>query len=105
MSAHLSIALTDEAAFRREVTTLNEVLGLRMRALAMIAAHLVLPEHRDFIYYVCKKPVEHLSDRQRAHVTRLAWRYRRYVPPHLAPKANPDDPVVRELAVKGEYHV
>jgi hypothetical protein len=104
VSAHLSVALDDAAAFAREVTTPAEVLGLRMRALARIAPHLVLPEHRDFLYWVCKMPVEQLSERQAAQVTRLAWRYRSRVPPHLAPKCNPDDPIVRELAAKGKIH-
>ena len=29
---------------------------------------------------------------------RMAWRYRRQLPRHLAPRLNPDDPLVREMA-------
>ena len=103
MSAHHSIALDDEDAFRM-ARTFNEVLGLRMRALARIDRHLLLPQHRDFVHWVCRMPIEQRSDRQRQQVTRLAWVYRRNLPNHLAPKVNPDDPIVREMSAKGEIH-
>lgn len=42
-------------------------------------------------------PVSAMSDRQREHIRRVAWRLRRYLPAHLRPKLNPDDPIVREM--------
>lgn len=38
-----------------------------------------------------------LDPAERARVDRLAWKYRRSLPPHLAPKLPPFDPVVQEL--------
>ena len=35
---------------------------------------------------------------QIAQVKALAWQYRRQMPKHLAPKLNPHDPIVREMA-------
>ncbi len=39
-----------------------------------------------------------LTAEQRAALERMAWKYRRQIPPHLAPKLNPDDPIVRDMA-------
>lgn len=39
-----------------------------------------------------------LSDEQLQLVRRLMWRYRRQMPGFLVLKANPDDPIVREMA-------
>lgn len=49
-----------------------------------------------FLDWVTRLPPDQMSDAQRDHLLRCAWRLRRYLPPHLAPKVNPDDPVVRE---------
>ena len=50
-----------------------------------------------FIRAVVGQRAEMLSDRQRAHLKRVAWRLRRYLPPAIAPRVNPDDPIVREI--------
>ena len=96
MTAHLSAALDDEDAFRlAKVET--EVLGLRQRALRTIPDFKLLSGgHRSFVRYVCGMAPEKLSDAQKDQVHRLCWLYRRSIPAHLAPKCNPDDPVVAE---------
>ncbi len=38
-----------------------------------------------------------LSDEDLATVRLLAWRYRRALPRHLAPRLPPDDPIVQEM--------
>jgi hypothetical protein len=52
---------------------------------------------RHFIDWVCPMAPEHLSDKQRDHVQRVAWRLRRHLPEHLRPRVNPDDPIVRDM--------
>lgn len=46
--------------------------------------------HKSFARSVAGKPPAELSAAQRAHVTRLAWRYRRQMPAHLVPPGDPD---------------
>jgi hypothetical protein len=58
----------------------------------------------QFIRHVCCKVPEHLTERQRAHVARVAWRLRRYLPQHLKPRVNPDDPIVKENAERERLH-
>ena len=82
----------------------TKALRLVMNALVLI------PEpfwgrDRAFIGFVCRMAADQLTERQRQHVQRVAWRLRRYLPPHLAPKCNPDDPIVREMAMKRDAHV
>ena len=50
-----------------------------------------------FLRGVLGQRVERLSERQRDHLKRVAWRLRRYLPPAIAPRVNPDDPIVREI--------
>ncbi len=52
-----------------------------------------------FLEWVTRMAPDQMSEAQRDHLLRCAWRLRRYLPPHLAPRANPDDPIVR-----GERH-
>ena len=46
--------------------------------------------HKSFARSVAETPPEALSPKQRQHITRLTWRYRRQMPAHLVPPANPD---------------
>jgi len=96
MSGHVTPPLDAEDAWRVEHAR-TVALGLVMRALRVIDRRKLLPRHQDFIRYVCFMPVEHLSMAQRDHVLRLGRRYREHLPAHLAPKVNPDDPIVREM--------
>jgi hypothetical protein len=41
--------------------------------------------------------VSRLSDSQRAHMMRLAWRYRLQLPPGLRPGADPDQPTDQKV--------
>jgi hypothetical protein len=81
----------------------NQALELVMRALRMVPEPFWGIDSR-FIGYTCRMRAEHLTDRQREHVNRVAWRLRRYLPQHIKPRANPDDPIVRELAQKDRVH-
>ncbi len=103
MSAHLQIPLDDEDAFRL-VKTERELLGLYQRALRQIPAHLLMPSHRGFVQFCCRVAPENLSDRQAEQTHRLAWIYRSRLPAHLAPKINPDDPIVAEQRRKDRIH-
>lgn len=46
--------------------------------------------HRSFARSLAGKRPADLSPAQRAHVARLAWRYRRQMPAHLVPPSDPD---------------
>lgn len=95
MTAEPQIALDDEDGFRLARTE-NELLSIYQRALAVIPRHLLLPRHLEFVGWVCRMAPEHVSERQRDHIHRLAWVYRSRLPRLLAPKVDPDDPIVRE---------
>nr|WP_294547660.1 hypothetical protein [uncultured Rhodopila sp.] len=97
----VEVTAEDRARMRKAQ---DKALGVVMNALVLIP----IPfwgKDKDFIGYVCRMQPDMLSERQREHVTRVAWRLRRYLPAHLAPKCNPEDPIVREMDRKGEVHV
>jgi hypothetical protein len=48
------------------------------------------PAHRAFIRATCHLHPEKLSEAQRDHLRRLAWRYRFYLRPSLRPSCDPD---------------
>ena len=74
----------------------NAALRLTMGALRAVPQPFWGLDKR-FIDYVCRMAPEHLSEKQRDHVNRVAWRLRRYLPQHLKTRLNPDDPIVREM--------
>lgn len=63
-------------------------------ALRMAALHRVVTEpgsgDRAFLRDIRGKRLEALTERQIAHVQRLAWRYRHQLAPMLRPAENPD---------------
>jgi hypothetical protein len=98
--------LDDEDAFRLAYAqaaaheAAKMLFERRVDALHLIPQYLVLPQHRRFIRHALALAPEMLSPAQREHADRLFWRYRRNMPAHLAPKVNPDDPIVREQRAK-----
>lgn len=65
------------------------ILAERRDALARVSFPLGA-RHKSFARSVAGKLPHELSPAQRAHITRLAWRYRRQMPAHLVPPGNPD---------------
>lgn len=91
--------ITDEDRARMRVAE-NRALGLVMNALVMVPQPFWGIDS-GFIGYVCRMAPDMLTERQREHVQRVAWRLRRYLPQHLKPRCNPDDPIVKEMAAHG----
>jgi hypothetical protein len=85
----------EEARVRRAIGTARTVL---IDALARAGAAMA-PGARDarLMRGLKRADREWLDADQLDDLQRLAWRYRRQLPRHLVPRANPDDPVVREM--------
>ena len=45
-----------------------------------------------------------ISEEERFHLFRLAWFYRRKLPAHLAPRMNPEDPIVMSMEAAGGFN-
>ena len=50
----------------------------------------------SFEFTFLRRDTESFTDFDFGLLERLAWHYRRRIPRSLAPKLNPDDPIVRE---------
>jgi len=66
------------------------------RVIRALDAVTMLPGHPDKHRLRQLKAVDlaAITDDQMAAMNSLAWKYRRQMPPGLAPKLNPDDPIV-----------
>ncbi len=56
-----------------------------MRAALALCAFLPAHPHKRFARQVAAIPLDQITEAQRRHIIRLAWRYRRSMPPHLIP--------------------
>ena len=65
---------------------------IRLTALQSVA----MPNSHDAIF--ARRDPAGFDDGDLRHLERLLWHYRRVLPRWLAPRANPDDPIVVELA-------
>lgn len=74
----------------------DDALRLVMRALRQVSMHRGSPDRRSAVELCGRQPWQ-LSPAERARVEWLAWKYRRDLPQHLAPKLPAHDPLVREL--------
>jgi hypothetical protein len=75
---------------------IDDALRLVMRALGNVSMRAGGPDRRAVVELCDREPWQ-LTPAERARIDRLAWKYRRELPPHLAPKLPPFDPLVREL--------
>lgn len=57
----------------------------RMRRALGECTFLPASSHKRFARQVSQMPLENITEKQRRHVIRLAWRYRRQMPPDLVP--------------------
>ncbi len=87
----------DDAA--RMAMSEQTVLRLTIAALGRVT---MLPGHPDKarLRALARIDLGRIDDAQIATMRRLAWRYRRQMPRHLAPRMNPDDPIVLALAAR-----
>lgn len=70
---------------------MTDDLGLALERIAAFAG-VTFPAgspHKRFARQMAHATAEMLTPRQVAHVAHLAWRYRRQMPPHLVPPADP----------------
>ncbi|WP_454919258.1 hypothetical protein [Xanthobacter sediminis] len=65
------------------------LLAARVEALSGVSYPLG-SRHKSFARAIQQVAPGALTERQQAHVARLCWRYRRQIPAHLVPPANPD---------------
>lgn len=70
---------------------------MTIRALGTVAMPIDGPD-RHKRRLLMAADLDTISAEQLATLARLTWRYRRQLPSHMAPKLNPDDPIVRSLA-------
>jgi hypothetical protein len=61
----------------------------------------LLQNDRDLMEALLRRPDNELTAERRRWVRQALWRHRRRLPPDIRPKANPDDPIVRELEAAG----
>ena len=58
-------------------------------------SHVAVPNSHDAVF--ARRDPAGFDDGDLRHLQRLLWHYRRVLPRWLAPRANPDDPIVIEL--------
>lgn len=56
---------------------------------------------RTFVERLRAHGRQSLDDAELERIKDLAWKYRRQLPAHLAPKLPPHDPIVREMEQQG----
>jgi hypothetical protein len=90
---------TPEQDAARRAVSQRSFLRLVIDALNRVR---MLPGHPDKrrLRRLTQTDLTVITDEQIHALHRLAWRYRRQMPHGLVPKANPDDPIVRELATR-----
>ena len=84
-----------EAARRGKLQ--REIWRLTILALSRVRLPPGDPDRRR-ISHLCRVDLAVISDEEVASLHRLAWICRRQIGRSLAPKTNPDDPIVREFA-------
>lgn len=80
----------------RVQNAVNDAARLVMRALLNVPLRAGGVDRRA-VCDLCRREPSQLYPSERAEIRRLAWKYRRSLPPHLAPKLPPFDPLVQEL--------
>jgi hypothetical protein len=78
--------------------------GVRIAALARIPDYTLLPRHREFVRLIAAIAPETMNVKQQDHVLRLCWIYRAKIGRNLAPRCNPDDPIVTQLRQRERAH-
>lgn len=88
---------TPEQDAARQAASQRDFLRLVVAALGQVR---MLPGHPDQgrLRRLMQVDLAAITDEQIAALDRMAWRYRRQLRRGLAPKVNPDDPIVREIA-------
>ena len=85
----------EQDAARARLAT-RRVLELTIGALRMVTMPPSSPD-RWRLRTLVHADLDTISAEHIALLAQLAWRYRRQLPKHLAPKLNPDDPIVRSM--------
>jgi hypothetical protein len=100
VSAALAIRDDDHDDAWRVQRAQQEARRSVMTALVCLDPRLLRPRDREFVDWACRASSTALDEGHAARVDRLAWRYRRLLPAHLAPRVDPDDPLVRAEALE-----
>lgn len=75
----------------------SEAIAATVNALRQVS---LPPAERALVVVVARSMATHpLNPREMHRVMQVAWRHRRKLPPHLAPKINPDDPLCPDRLV------
>lgn len=105
-AAHSMPREDDHDADRRVARAVRQARLGNLAALAMCSIPAGSRDRKDVLDLRAKldRDREPLTQKESERITQLMWKYRRQLPRGLAPKLNPDDPVVREMAAKAELH-
>lgn len=79
--------------------TLAPVMAARIRYL--LALTVMAGKDRTLAEQLGRRDPKTLTPEHRHWVQQLLWRYRRALPAGVAPRLNPDDPIVREMEAAG----
>jgi len=82
----------------RMAITMAPVMVTRIKALLGIT---LAPADAALVDGLTRRDPKTLTAEHRHWVQRLLWKYRRDLPRGVAPKLNPDDPIVREMEMTG----
>ncbi|MDA8049975.1 MAG: hypothetical protein M0002_08215 [Rhodospirillales bacterium] len=72
-----------------------ELAGMREMVRELAKVPIARTSDRRFVTEMQRFDLARASALTRARIRRLAWKHRRALPRMLAPRANPDDPIVR----------
>jgi hypothetical protein len=82
---------------------LSSSLAARYREyIAMLQQVDLLPSDRSLVEAVARKPDTEFTAQRRHWIQQILWRYRLRLPAGVAPKANPTDPIVRDMIAAQE---
>jgi hypothetical protein len=93
MAGDVDTAAQDAARLASAETELRRVLIRALRDVIMLTDSDTAVRRRLVAADLARWTREEQRD-----LDRLAWKYRRRLPRHLAPRLNPDDPIVRGMA-------
>jgi hypothetical protein len=95
--------IDEEATTHDEERKLDSTLApwCRERIATLLQLNL-LPNDVALLEAIARKPDAELDAQRRHWIRQMLWRYRRALPPDIRPKANPDDPIVREMMSREE---